>query len=49
MDPKPKEPTILSKTIKKPSAVKAMISWLIKADRECRVAQSMLDETHKKF
>ncbi|MGC3940527.1 hypothetical protein ACOTTU_22220 [Roseobacter sp. EG26] len=33
----------------KPSPVKAMIAWLVETDREFRVAQSMVDKTHKRF
>lgn len=32
--------------IEKPSPVKVLISWLVETDREFRVAQSMVDETH---
>ncbi len=31
------------------SPVRAVISWLVEADREFRVAQSMLNERHNKF
>lgn len=31
------------------SKVKAVIAWLAKADREFRVAQSMVDKTHNRF
>lgn len=32
--------------IEKPSPVKVLISWLVETDREFRIAQSMVDETH---
>jgi hypothetical protein len=31
------------------SPVRVVISWLIEADREYRVAQSMVNETHNKL
>ena len=31
------------------SPVKAMIEWLIETDREFRVAQSIVNETHDKY
>ncbi len=33
----------------KVSPVKAMISWLVEADREYRVAQAMVNEKHDKI
>lgn len=38
-----------TKVSPKSSPVKALISWLVKADREYRVAQKMLNDTHKKL
>ena len=38
-----------TKTSAKPSPVKAVTSWLIETDREFRVAQSMVNETHDKL
>jgi hypothetical protein len=38
-----------AKTSTKSSAVKVVISWLIETDREFRVAQSMVNETHDKL
>jgi hypothetical protein len=38
-----------TKTSEKSSPVRAVISWLIETDREFRVAQSMVDETHNKL
>jgi hypothetical protein len=35
-----------STTTERPSPVKAVISWLVETDREFRVAQSMINETH---
>ncbi|MEM9578431.1 MAG: hypothetical protein AAF999_15635 [Pseudomonadota bacterium] len=39
--PQPEDP----KTSGKPSPVGAVIAWLIEADREYRVAQSIIDDT----
>jgi hypothetical protein len=33
----------------KPSPVKTVIAWLIEADREFRVAQSMVNDTHNRL
>lgn len=33
-------------TTERTSPVKAVISWLVETDREFRVAQSMINETH---
>ena len=38
-----------SKTSPKTSAVRAVITWLVEADREFRVAQSMVNDAHNKF
>lgn len=38
-----------SKPTPSTSKVKAVIAWLAKADREFRVAQSMVDKTHNRF
>ncbi len=38
-----------SKTNSNASPVKAVISWLVAADREFRVAQSMVNDTHNKI
>ncbi|MFK7880294.1 hypothetical protein [Roseobacter sp.] len=38
-----------SKTPPTTSKVKAVIAWLVEADREFRVAQSMVDKTHNRF
>lgn len=38
-----------AKVSTKTSPVKAMITWLVEADREYRVAQSMVNETHDKI
>lgn len=38
-----------SKIPPKLSPVKVVIEWLIEADREYRVAQSMVDKTHNKL
>ena len=35
--------------VTKPSPVKAMIEWLIEADREYRATQSIVNETHDKY
>lgn len=31
------------------SPVRAMLAWLVEADREFRVAQSMVDKFHRRF
>ncbi len=49
MDSKPKPQPVEPKTSGKPSPVKAVLSWLIEADREFRVAQSMVNDTHNKL
>lgn len=36
-------------TATKPSAVKAMIAWLIETDREFRATQRIVNETHEKY
>ena len=38
-----------AKTNDKTSTVKAMISWLLETDREFRVAQSMVNDTHNRL
>ena len=38
-----------SKTPTKYSPVRALITWLAEADREFRVAQSMVNDTHEKL
>ena len=43
------EPTDRAKTSAKPSPVKAVLSWIVETDREFRVAQSMVNETHDRF
>jgi hypothetical protein len=46
---KPDKAVDQAKTPTNSSAVRAVISWLIKTDREYRVAQSMVNETHDKL
>ena len=38
-----------AKTSSKTSPVKTVISWLIETDREFRVAQSMVNDTHDRL
>lgn len=49
MDHKPKAHTEESKAPEPTSPVKTVISWLVQADREFRVAQTMVNDTHKKL
>lgn len=37
-----------TRTTTAPSPVRAVITWLVEADREFRVAQSMVDETKRR-
>lgn len=37
------------KTSGKASTVQLVVSWLIETDRECRTAQSILNETYNKY
>ena len=39
-------PSNRSKTATRPSAVKAVLSWIVETDREFRVAQSMVNDAH---
>jgi hypothetical protein len=46
---KPEESPKELKVSEKPSPVKAVISWLVETDREFRVAQSMVEDSHDKI
>ena len=35
--------------LEQPSPVRALITWLVEADREFRVAQSMVNDTHDRL
>lgn len=43
------EPTTRAKTEQKTSPVKAVLSWIVETDREFRVAQSMINDTHDRI
>jgi hypothetical protein len=49
MERKLKEHESELKTEGKSSPVKTVISWLVEADREFRVAQSMVNDTNNKL
>lgn len=44
-----RKPEDQAKTSSRTSPVKAVISWLVEADREFRVAQKMVNDTHNKL
>ncbi len=49
MDRTPKAKADEAKAPEGISPVKTVISWLLEADREFRVAQSMVNDTHNKL
>ena len=49
MELKAKELEGQTRVSEKPSTLKALLTWLIEADREYRVAQKIIEETHRKL